>query len=376
MPSPSIAPSTTSAQKHPADRPTAACGSFVCSRSSYREFHQDLELAVASLVTNESFDSDSWNRDQLRHANSQLWNLAGGGDVDYGCLGIGRMYASWYHLRRVRGAFEILRPRLEASGPITVLDLGCGTGAVAWALGMLGLPVRYIGVDASAPMLTWARGLWDTYRDTLPECDTVEATWIQGDAISSLLDGSLGDEADLAVMPFLMDWSFINRLRARGDAWRSCLEHMGVADVISWTTADKLAASLGLMQQTMGSAGLPANPCGWHRFDPPCTLLHDARLELSARLGLTLRDKQAVGVAIWDTVGHHFRLTQRKRPRNSLSLVAHRLGLTTPQLQATCRTLGFENADALTMATGLTVGQLESIHRHLGRKLKLKEYAR
>ena len=376
MPSPSLATSTTSAQKHLADRPTAALSGFIRSRSSYIEFHHDLDFAVASLVTDDSFDSESWSLERLQHANQQLWSLASGGDVEYRCPGIGRMYASWYHLRRVRGAFEILRPRLAATGPITVLDLGCGTGAVAWALGMLGLPVRYIGVDASAPMLAWAKGLWDTFRDTLPECDTVEVNWIEGDAISLVLDGSLGEEADVAVMPFLVDRSFIRRLRSRGDAWRSCLEHMGVADVISWTTADKLAISLDLMKQTMGSAGLPAHPCSGYRFDPPCPLLHEARLELTARLGLTLRDKQPVGVGIRDTFGHHFLVARKPRPRNSLSVVARRLALRPPQLRATCEAIGFEGANALTMASPLTIGQLESIHRHLGRKFKLKEYAR
>lgn len=348
----------------------------VPAKSSYGSFHDDLELAVANLVTDESFDSASWNRGLLAGAHSELWSLSRGWDADYDNAGIGRMYASWYHLRRVRGAFEILRPRLLAGRPITVLDLGCGTGAVAWALGMLGLQVRYLGVDSSRPMLTWARGLWDVFRESRPECDTVDAHWIQGDAISSLLDGSLGDEADLVVMPFLLDSRFLNGLRVRGAAWRRCLEHMGVTDLFVWSSPDKLSASRSLMETVMRQSGSAANPCGWYGDLPPCPILAEARAELSRRLELRLLDKYAAGVGISDTYGWRYPLEPSARPRNSISMVARRLGFTSAQLLALCCELGFEDCDQFTMATGLTVGQLESIHGRLGRKLKTKEYAR
>ena len=352
--------------------PLAAGPPSVC----YSEFHDDLELAVANLVTDESFDSASWNRGLLARANSELWSLSSGGDADYDNAGIGRMYASWYHLRRVRGAFEILRPRLLAGRPITVLDLGCGTGAVAWALGMLGLQVRYLGVDSSRPMLTWARGLWDVFRESCPECDTVDAQWIQGDAISSLLDGSLGDEADLVVMPFLLDSRFLSELRVRGTAWRRCLEHMGVTDVFEWSSGGKLAGSRPVMETVMGHPGSAAGPCGWYGNHPPCPMLAEARAELSRRLELRLLDKYPAGVGISDTSGWRYPLKPSARPRNSISMVARRLGFTSAQLLALCCDLGFEGSDQFTMATGLTVGQLESIHGRLGRKLKTKEYAR
>jgi len=355
--------------------PVELAASVVPTRSSYGSFHDDLELAVASLVTDESFDSASWNRVRLAEANSELWSLSSGGDADYEATGIGRMYASWYHLRRVRGAFEILRPRLLAERPIKVLDLGCGTGAVAWALGMLGLQVRYLGVDSSRPMLTWARGLWDVFRESRPDCDTVDARWIQGDAISSLLDGSLGDEADLVVMPFLLDSKFLSELRVRGTAWRACLEHMGVTDVFVWSSGAKLAWSRPRMETIMGQPGSAANPCGWYDNHPQCPILAEARAELSRRLELRLVDKCPAGIGISDTSGWHYPLRPAARPRNSISVVARRLGFTSPELLALCVDLGFEGADQFTMATSLTVGQLESIHGRLGRKLRMKEYA-
>ena len=51
--------------------------------------------------------------------------------------------------------FEIL-DGLQAPGPRSVLDLGCGTGDVA--LGLLGRAARIVGVDRSAAMLRVARG--------------------------------------------------------------------------------------------------------------------------------------------------------------------------------------------------------------------------
>ena len=56
--------------------PVELAPSVVPAKSSYGSFHDDLELAVANLVTDESFDSASWNRGLLARANSELWSLS------------------------------------------------------------------------------------------------------------------------------------------------------------------------------------------------------------------------------------------------------------------------------------------------------------
>lgn len=115
-----------------------------------------------------------------------LWDLSRGSDCFYDVPSIGDLYASWYHLRRVRHATWALRDVVlaEQRGPLAIVDLGTGTGAVPWAvrvleqyrLEVLRAPTRsveVVAVDASPFMLGTSRDLWDV-RDRTDGEPTIE----------------------------------------------------------------------------------------------------------------------------------------------------------------------------------------------------------
>ncbi len=314
--------------------------------ATYPNLHDDLDLITAYLVADESFDPSSWDSNLLSRANGQLWRLCQDEDVDYRSAAIGRMYASWYHLRRVRGAFEVLKHRSRSLGPITVLDLGCGTGAAAWALAMHGISATYIGVDSSPSMLTWAKGLWETFCTDGPvpaAARDIEARWVQGDAIDSLCDGSLGDEADLVLMPFLLDDRFMIRLHEQATRWRACIEHLG-ASVLVWSSPQKIAAARRAMGEIMGTGGSSVWVDAWSAPDLACPRLAEARRTLQHATGVSLNDRHPVNASIKDTAALAFFPIADCAPANPISKVAPRLDRTSAELLALCQELGFEQA--------------------------------
>src|SRR5437879_2672015 len=52
---------------------------------------------------------------------------------------------------------QLLRCVASATEPYSIIDFGCGYGALAEYLIRRGDPVSYLGVDLSAPMLDYAR---------------------------------------------------------------------------------------------------------------------------------------------------------------------------------------------------------------------------
>lgn len=58
--------------------------------------------------------------------------------------------------------------------PLTVADIGCGNGRLAWLLDELGVPVDYVGVDANAALLAHAQ----THTVDLRH---VQTRWVQAD---------------------------------------------------------------------------------------------------------------------------------------------------------------------------------------------------
>ena len=116
-----------------------------------------------------------WVDFEVRESFEELKRLRTGKDLGYDRPSIGIQYAYWYHLQRTHELVRILGPKyLNQSGELTVLDLGSGTGATAWALALManaaeraGISwpdIRVIGVENSPFMLDMALELWDQFQ--------------------------------------------------------------------------------------------------------------------------------------------------------------------------------------------------------------------
>jgi DNA repair photolyase len=117
----------------------------------------------------------------------EMWLLSRGGDLCYDRPTIGFNYSLWYHPKRINTFLRyftdlIYDARNERS--IEIFDLGAGTGAVLWAVGLivsglkaLKMPcpnIRVINIDTSAFMIIYSYNyLWKSFIREYPEATEI-----------------------------------------------------------------------------------------------------------------------------------------------------------------------------------------------------------
>ena len=191
--------------------------------------------------------------------------LRDGKDCCYDRPGSGVHYAAWYHGTRVNqfiGALDRVSDVLDRDERIRVLDLGAGSGAVAWAIvahqllrrGVLQRrnPIRIDMFDSSGPMLDVAKVLWDALVREFAEFDVgsaIEVTWRLEKWPTHDCDG---DPIDLLTAHYLFDHSDSSSPDADDAAGMFVREmrHQRVARILCCTTAAK-AGSLDALQRAL-----------------------------------------------------------------------------------------------------------------------------
>lgn len=117
----------------------------------------------------------------------ELWLPGRGKDLCYDRPSIGFSYSMWFHPKRINTFLHyftdvIFEARNEEY--ITIFDLGAGTGAVLWAVGLVihGLKtlgstvpkIRVVNIDTSPFMITYSRDyLWKYFINTYPHASDV-----------------------------------------------------------------------------------------------------------------------------------------------------------------------------------------------------------
>lgn len=148
-----------------------------------KEQKDTLESIVASRGREafEYFRGFSHHEYEISACNEEFFQLSRGGDVYYDRYSVGWLYSTWYHLRRVNGLIKPLLSEWKSSEikPDCVVDLGCGTGATLWAMGLICSAmklsgnemknVRVINLDNSPFMLRYNKFLWTGFCATYPE---------------------------------------------------------------------------------------------------------------------------------------------------------------------------------------------------------------
>ncbi|MEI7774082.1 MAG: UvrD-helicase domain-containing protein [Verrucomicrobiota bacterium] len=127
-----------------------------------------VDSAVRRLIKGAS---PKWSDWEVTTALDDLLQLEKQGDCSYDQPSIGALYASWYHVRRTQDLIRILAPMMFCKQEnYRVCDLGTGTGATVWAVGLLlaagkkvGLPIpdrcEVVSYDTSPFMVNAARVL-------------------------------------------------------------------------------------------------------------------------------------------------------------------------------------------------------------------------
>jgi DNA helicase II / ATP-dependent DNA helicase PcrA len=152
---------------------------------------QQPKLESILLKTSEEYYNNYSNQRTFSYdakkTGEEMWQLGRGGDLCYDRPTIGFNYTLWYHPKRINTFLRyftdlIYESRTEKS--IEVFDLGAGTGAVLWAVGLivtglkqLNMPcpnIRVINVDTSAFMLFYNYNyLWKNFVNEFPQASEI-----------------------------------------------------------------------------------------------------------------------------------------------------------------------------------------------------------
>ncbi len=110
------------------------------------EWAEPVDRAIASGVHQRVADLGEWSSYEWQASLQELLKLSQGEDANYDRPTIGPSYALWYHARRVNPLvsqleriFRLVRDRGIAE--FDIVDLGAGTGAVAWAAALVAAAV-------------------------------------------------------------------------------------------------------------------------------------------------------------------------------------------------------------------------------------------
>jgi len=118
---------------------------------------------------------------------SESYNLINNQDLCYDRPNTAFAYSLWYHARRVNTFLTFFAKKLLATQEtnIEIFDLGAGTGAVQWAVGLvlqamkeaqLKIPnVRIVNIDSSPFMLDYSKEfLWKQFCLKYPYCNSLK----------------------------------------------------------------------------------------------------------------------------------------------------------------------------------------------------------
>lgn len=140
------------------------------------------EKFIADKSTSLNFKYD------LQKCQEESFNLIRGQDLCYDRPNTALVYSLWYHPRRINTFLSHFAKKLcdlgRANSSLTIFDLGAGTGAVQWAVGLVASyffengyqlpPIRIVNIDSSPVMLKFNQEfLWPTFLLQYPHCANI-----------------------------------------------------------------------------------------------------------------------------------------------------------------------------------------------------------
>lgn len=139
----------------------------------------------------------------------------------------GHCYDSLRGFFPYRRLVDLAVARVMASGTMTVLDIGCGTGNTIERLLEEHPCLRVVGVDGSASMLGRAR------RKLQPQISKGHVQLVQADVMGFVREQPAASYDRIILMNVLY------AVRDRGELWRECLRLLKPSGAIVVTTSDR-----------------------------------------------------------------------------------------------------------------------------------------
>lgn len=207
---------------------------------------EDVDRLVASGMTvagkriNDDAGPYEWQQSL-----KDLRGLAANVDGFYDRPAVGIPYGFRYHLRRVNPLVRYFADR--PAGCHHVIDVGSGTGAVAWAIGIgalirsdMGLPASTFVIhefDSSAGMLAVADDLWETLTTKWP---IIGSTVERRPSVANWVDASTPELSLELVASYLFDHSDQTRAEEVGRALASVMGQNQVTRALFVSNTSKL----------------------------------------------------------------------------------------------------------------------------------------
>ena len=147
---------------------------------------QNLEKTIANAAIKYYTDrkTDANFQYDLKQCHIESYNLIRGKDLCYDRPNTAFAYSLWYHPRRINTFLSFFLDRIiEQQGQhIDIFDLGAGTGAIQWGLGLIYAGLKRLGktppritvinIDTSPFMLNYNKEyLWKEFLKNYPEID-------------------------------------------------------------------------------------------------------------------------------------------------------------------------------------------------------------
>ena len=210
-----------------------------------RSYRPILDKACATACADMWREGD-YSDFELREGYKELWKLSEGQDLAYDRPSIGLHYALWYHLQRTHLLIRGLLPLLANSQtPLTIYDIGYGTGATAWAAAVIAqscrdanvdVPrVRLHGCDTSPFMLEASDRLWLALPDELTSHFTPQ------NRLGSWSDSRLDEDisSKLVVASYLLNSSDQRYLDEIDDSLTRFADRVGAESLLMLLPAPK-----------------------------------------------------------------------------------------------------------------------------------------
>lgn len=157
-----------------------------------REQQDVLDRVIADAASDfkTTYNYEAFSFDAAR-ASAEMWNLNHGKDLCYDRPAIGFVYSLWYHGKRVNTFLRYyLHLIIQSLGEekIELFDLGAGTGAVQWAVGIVYAALKansikapifsVVNIDSSPFMLQYNEHfLWKHFIQRYPICNEIGAIY-------------------------------------------------------------------------------------------------------------------------------------------------------------------------------------------------------